>query len=140
MADPLVENFLEAVDEIQQEHQRAIKVTFRISPVEERLLDERCQGVKRSRYIRAGLFNYPTPRPRPIIPQTNRETYAELSRIGHNLNQQTRVMHEAMKMGMTPALGNAYWEELNALRKLLKQIQVEISCPHDQDVEDEEDE
>lgn len=123
---------------VHQDHKRSIKVTFRISPAEERLLNQRCQGVKHSRYIRAGLFNYPRPRPRPVIPQVNRDTYVELSRIGHNLNQQTKAIHEALAMKLITGFSDAYLNELRTLRDLVQQLQVEISCPDHQIDEEKE--
>jgi hypothetical protein len=77
------------------------KITIRITPSEKRKLLERCQGIKISSYIRAGLFDYPMPRPRQVVPVVTRQMYVELNRIGHNLNQQTRSMNEALKLGMS---------------------------------------
>jgi hypothetical protein len=76
------------------------KITIRITPSEKWKLLERCQGIKVSSYIRAGLFDYPMPRPRQVVPVVTRQMYVELNRIGHNLNQQTRSMNEALKLGV----------------------------------------
>jgi hypothetical protein len=75
------------------------KITIRVTPSEKRELLDRCQGIKLSTYIRAGLLNYPVPRPRQVVPHVTRQMYIELNRIGHNLNQQTRSIHEALKLG-----------------------------------------
>ncbi len=116
---------------------RKVKITFRVSVDEECLLNERCQGVKRSLYIRAVLFSYPRPRPRPVIPQVNRAIYVALNRIGTNLNQQTKAINEALGMGFNPALGNAYFENLAALQELVQQVQRELSCLNNQVQEEE---
>jgi hypothetical protein len=76
------------------------KITIRVTPSEKQKLLERCQGIKVSSYIRAGLFDYPMPRPRQVVPIMTRQMYVELNRIGHNLNQQTRSMNEALKLGV----------------------------------------
>ena len=77
------------------------KITIRVTPSEKQKLLERCQGIKVSSYIRAGLFDYPVPRPRQVVPVVTRQMYVELNRIGHNLNQQTRSMNEALKLGVS---------------------------------------
>jgi hypothetical protein len=76
------------------------KITIRVTPSEKQKLLVRCQGIKVSSYIRAGLFDYPMPRPRQVVPVVTRQMYVELNRIGHNLNQQTRSMNEALKLGV----------------------------------------
>jgi hypothetical protein len=76
------------------------KITIRVTPSEKQKLLARCQGIKVSSYIRAGLFDYPMPRPRQVVPIVTRQMYVELNRIGHNLNQQTRSINEALKLGV----------------------------------------
>jgi hypothetical protein len=76
------------------------KITIRVTRSEKQELLDRCQGIKLSTYIRAGLLNYPVPRPRQVVPPVTRQMYIELNRIGHNLNQQTRSIHEALKLGV----------------------------------------
>jgi hypothetical protein len=76
------------------------KITIRVTLSEKQKLMQRCQGIKVSSYIRAGLFDYPMPRPRQVVPVVTRQMYVELNRIGHNLNQQTRSMNEALRLGV----------------------------------------
>jgi hypothetical protein len=111
------------------EQRRNIKITFRINREEERRLIERIGGVSYSQYIRAGLFGYPRPRPRPIIPQVNRLTYIELNRIGNNINQQSAAINRAVLMGLQPLDQNTkiYLEELAALKELIAQTRREIA-------------
>lgn len=121
--DPQLEaDFTEAMDKIiSAESRRTINITFRITPEESRRLKEICQGVKLSRYIRAGLFGYPQPRPRQVMPQVNRDTYIQLKRLNNNINQQTKAINTALKIGLAPAIGDTYLKELAEVRKLLQQ-------------------
>lgn len=118
---------------------RSVKITFRINREEERRLQERVGGVSYSRYIRAGLFGYPRPRPRPIIPQVNRFTYIELSRIGNNINQQSTAINKAVFMGLQPLAQNTqtYLEELAQLKELIQQTLREIAQVEQPDDSDE---
>jgi hypothetical protein len=100
------------------------KITIRVTPSEKQKLLERCQGIKVSSYIRAGLFDYPMPRPRQVVPIVTRQMYVELNRIGHNLNQQTRSMNEALKLGVSipiehPEAIAECIQAIDALKRLL---------------------
>jgi hypothetical protein len=100
------------------------KITIRVTPSEKQKLLERCQGIKVSSYIRAGLFDYPMPRPRQVVPVVTRQMYVELNRIGHNLNQQTRSMNEALKLGVSvpiehPEAIAECIQAIDALKRLL---------------------
>jgi hypothetical protein len=100
------------------------KITIRVTPSEKQKLLERCQGIKVSSYIRAGLFDYPMPRPRQVVPIVTRQMYVELNRIGHNLNQQTRSMNEALKLGVSvpiehPEAIAECLQAIDALKRLL---------------------
>jgi hypothetical protein len=80
--------------------------------------------MKVSSYIRAGLFDYPMPRPRQVVPVVTRQMYVELNRIGHNLNQQTRSMNEALKLGVSfpiehPEAIAECIQAIDALKRLL---------------------
>jgi hypothetical protein len=100
------------------------KITIRMTPSEKQKLLERCQGIKVSSYIRAGLFDYPMPRPRQVVPVVTRQMYVELNRIGHNLNQQTRSMNEALKLGVSVPIAHPEaiaecLQAIDALKRLL---------------------
>jgi hypothetical protein len=56
-------------------------------------------------------------------PQVNKETYSELTRIGININQLTRAVNTALKLGHSPTIDPA---ELEILRQTLKEIQLEL--------------
>ena len=108
---------------------RTVRVIFKVSPSEERKLDELCDGIGRSPYIRAGLFGYSVTRPKADIPQINRDTYFELGRIGINLNQQTKALNGAIKAGHSLPLGE-YLDKLTALEAMLKDLKAQIIETH----------
>ncbi|AFZ28290.1 Bacterial mobilization protein (MobC) (plasmid) [Cylindrospermum stagnale PCC 7417] len=103
---------------VQPDEKREITVTFRVSYAEKARLEQRCIGVVQSDYIRARLFDYSLPRPKLIIPEVNRQVIYELKKIGNNLNQQTRAINEAVKVGYQP-LNHEVQEYLQTLKELV---------------------
>ncbi|AFZ28304.1 Bacterial mobilization protein (MobC) (plasmid) [Cylindrospermum stagnale PCC 7417] len=103
---------------VQPDEKREITVTFRVSHAEKARLEQRCSGVVQSDYIRARLFDYSLPRPKLIIPEVNRQVIYELKKIGNNLNQQTRAINEAVKVGYQP-LNHEVQEYLQTLKELV---------------------
>ncbi len=116
---------------IEPDERREITITFRVSAAEKQRLEQRCSGVVQSDYIRARLFNYPLPHPKLVIPEVNRQVIYELKKIGNNLNQQTRAINEAVKIGSQPLTSKVsdYLETINSLTALLEQIHQDISHP-----------
>jgi hypothetical protein len=112
------------------------KITIRITPREKQELLQRCQGVKVSSYIRAGLFDYPVPRPRQVVPIVTRQMYIELNRIGQNLNQQTRSIHEALKLGISLPIDHP--EALQECIAKLDELKRILLVQQSEDVEVEE--
>lgn len=53
--------------------------------------------------------------PRPLVPEVNREAYAELAKLAGNLNQLARAAHEGRAVVPFPLL-KATHDALNALR------------------------
>lgn len=126
------------LDRITQEvtpEERTVRVTFRLTKQEAELLEKYCNSVDRSRFIRAAIFNYPMPRPRTMLPQIDRETYLELARIGNNINQQSRSMNEAIKLGLPPIVGKKYLDLLEELKTAIAQIRLAIATRSDSTVE-----
>ncbi len=112
---------------IDSSEKREITVTFRVSQSEKNWLEQRCQGVAQSDYIRAKLFDYSMPRPRRTIPEVNRQVVYELKRIGNNINQQTRDINTVFKRKKT--LGST-WDYLITLKEvtsLIKQCVKDIA-------------
>ncbi|NJN63108.1 MAG: MobC family plasmid mobilization relaxosome protein [Coleofasciculaceae cyanobacterium RL_1_1] len=104
---------------------RSARITIRLTIEEREKLDQLCQGVAASTYIRSGLFGYPMPRPRVPVPAINRQTYIELNRIGVNLNQQTKVLNSLAPTGTTSVL-ESYRDTLTELKAMLAQIKVQL--------------
>lgn len=95
-------SFKQAINEALNEERRDIKVIFCITPSEKKRLKDKCQGVKLSHYIRSVLFGYAQPRPRQIIPEINRATYIELTRIKKLIKKQTEAINKAISLSITP--------------------------------------
>lgn len=114
---------------VQPEVKREITVTFRVSNDEKARLEQRCIGVVQSDYIRARLFDYSLPRPKTIIPEVNRQVIYELKKIGTNINQQTRAINEAVKIGYQPLNKEAkeYLQTLKELAELLEQTHRQLT-------------
>lgn len=80
-------------------------------------------GMTLNKYIRSCVERRHTTAVQPAV---NIKLVAQLSRIGNNLNQQTKAIHTAMKSGENPS----NWEEnlrtVEEVANLLKQIQAEL--------------
>jgi Bacterial mobilisation protein (MobC) len=116
---------------VEPDTKREITITFRVSTAEKTRLEQRCNGVVQSDYIRARLFDYPLPQPKLIIPEVNRQTIYELKKIGNNLNQQTRAINEAVKIGSQPLTHEVkeYLQTIKELTALLEQTHASLSQP-----------
>ncbi len=116
---------------VEPDIKREITVTFRVSYAEKQRLEQRCSGVVQSDYIRARLFDYPLPHPKQVIPEVNRQVIYELKKIGHNLNQQTRAINEAVKIGRQPLTSSVkgYLETIKELLTLLEKTRQSIAQP-----------
>lgn len=100
-------------------------VTIRLTPSEyERAIAKKGALSISDFFRRAGLDeSIPTPRPRPLIPEVNRETYLELGRIGNNLNQQTRACHQALHEGQTLPVSP---EQIEAVAAQVEQVRLAV--------------
>lgn len=116
---------------VEPDIKREITITFRVSTAEKTRLEQRCNGVVQSDYIRARLFDYPLPQPKLTIPEVNRQTIYELKKIGNNLNQQTKAINEAVKIGSQPLINNVkeYLQTIKELIALLEQTHASLSQP-----------
>ncbi len=116
---------------VEPDERREITITFRVSAAEKQRLEQRCSGVVQSDYIRARLFDYPLPHPKLVIPEVNRQVIYELKKIGNNLNQQTRAINEAVKIGRQPLTSSVkgYLETIKELLALLEQTRQSIARP-----------
>ncbi len=116
------------IEEKEAESGRHHVVSFKVSTAEKERLQQRCSGIVISDYIRARLFDYLLPRPKPVMPLVNRETLYHLKRIGANLNQQTLAIHSAIKTGQQPLTDDVYKYllELKELQENINQLRLEI--------------
>jgi hypothetical protein len=114
---------------VEPDSKREITITFRVSYAEKTRLEQRCNGVVQSDYIRARLFDYALPQPKRTIPEVNRQAIYELKKIGNNLNQQTRAINEAVKIGSQPLTTEVkeYLQTLKELTALLEQTHASLS-------------
>lgn len=82
-----------------------------------------------SDYIRAKLFGYSLPHSKQVIPELNRQVIYKLKKIGNNLNQQTRAINEAVKVGRQPLTSSAkgYLETIKELLGLLEKTRQSIT-------------
>lgn len=114
---------------IEPDEKREITITFRVSYAEKQRLEQRCKGVVQSDYIRARLFDYALPHPKQVIPEVNRQVIYELKKIGNNLNQQTKAINEAVKIGSQPLTLSVkgYLEKISELAALLEETRKSIT-------------
>jgi hypothetical protein len=60
--------------------------------------------------------------PAKVAPAVNQQTYQELARVGNNLNQLLRAIHE----GRVPLMNPGSLLELQALKTTLKEIGLQV--------------
>lgn len=116
---------------VAPDEKREVTITFRASYAEKARLEQRCSGLVQSDYIRARLFDYPLPHPKLIIPEVNRQAIYELKKIANNLNQQTRAINEAVKIGSQPLTAEVkeYLITIKELIALLEQTRQSLTQP-----------
>lgn len=100
--------------------QRTITIRVKITPTERQRLEAICQGKTFSGYIRARIFDYPISPPREIVPEVNRAVYVELQRISRNVNQQTKLLHQAVMQNKLDL--EIHLAELQAISGLINQL------------------
>ena len=116
------------IEEEEAQSGRHHVISFKVSAAEKERLQQRCSGVVISDYIRAKLFDYSLPHSKSVMPLVNREMLYHLKRIGANLNQQTKAIHSAIKIGQQPLTDEVYQYllELKELQELINQIRQEL--------------
>jgi hypothetical protein len=73
------------------------------------------------------------------MPLVNRETLYQLKRIGANLNQQTKAIHSAIKIGQQPLTDEVYQYllELKELQELINHLREEMVAVFSEPTTDE---
>jgi len=84
------------------EQARSTVVPIRLTQIERDELQSKARdaSVSLSEYVRRAAFLRRLP-PRSV-PEVNRETYVELARVGNNLNQLMRAIHEGRVQVLLP--------------------------------------
>lgn len=117
----------EALSESELKKRRTICKRFYLTEEEEKQLEELRQGIGLSSFVRAKIFESGVPRPRPIVPQINRETYISLANLRENCNQIAKAVNTAAKQNQPLPLTQAYLEKLERLDELLVEIGLQLS-------------
>jgi hypothetical protein len=101
---------------------RSAVIPVRLTPEERELLHKKASDhrISLSEFIRRMALSRRLP-PKPA-PEVNQNTYQELARIGNNLNQFLRALHE----GKIPFVNPASLPELVELRRTLKLIGLQV--------------
>jgi len=121
----------EALEESELKKRRTICKRFYVTEEEDRRLEELRQGVSLSALVRAKVFGTGIPRPRPIVPQINREAYIHLASLRNNCNQIAKAMNTAAKHDQVLPLTQAYLDQLEQLEELLVEIGLKLSQADD---------
>jgi len=115
---------------VETGERRTEQVRVYLTPLEKAKLDEICGGVGISAFLRSLIFrDRPLVRRQPV-PQVHRDLYIELSRIGSNLNQQTRALHSVLQQRQNlqnldvidGSIVQVDWRQLESLTTLLHEI------------------
>lgn len=102
---------------------RTIRLNLRVTPAERDSLELKAKvaGLSLSELLRSSALK----RQLPVkVSSVAISTYRELGKIGVNLNQLTKAVNTANKMGHSFSIDATYLEEL---RSLLLQVQLEVA-------------
>jgi hypothetical protein len=94
---------------------RTIGKRFYLTPEENQRLDEMRQGIPLSAFVRAKLFGSTSPRPRPIVPQLDRQAYVHLAALRHHCHDIAIALQANPKAHLT----QENWDQLDHLEALL---------------------
>lgn len=117
---------------------RTVKMTIRLTEEERAQIQGWCGRGDASGYVRANLFNYPCPKPRPPLPEVNRLVYLELGRIGNNLNQIARAANLSLLMGnevpfVQAAASQQLVEQIQDLKSMVQELRAAMFAEIDDD-------
>lgn len=117
---------------------RTIAKRFYLTEVEDQQLERLCQGVSLSAFVRAKVFSATVPRPRPIVPQINREAYVLLAGLRNNCNQMAKAINTAAQRNEALPLTQDYLDQLGRLEDLLGSISLQFTQAHRANRDDDE--
>jgi hypothetical protein len=127
----LKDSIAQALQESELKERRTICKRFYVTEAEDQQLEDLCQGVSLSAFVRAKVFGTGIPRPRPIVPQINRESYIHLTSLRANCNQIARAVNTAAKQNRELPLTQAYLNQLKHLEALLVSIGLQLNQGQD---------
>lgn len=98
-------------------------VPIRLTPEEYERINHKAQAANLdfSKYMRQAALGQRLP---PVLSEIAIKTYAELGKVGNNLNQLTKAVNQAVKRGNSPKLDPV---PLERLLTLLHQIRLEVA-------------
>lgn len=117
---------------------RTIAKRFYLTEAEDQQLELLCQGVSLSAFVRAKVFSASVPRPRPIVPQINRETYVLLAGLRNSCNQMAKAINTAAQRNEGLPLTQDYLDQLGRLEGLLGAISLQFTQGHRANQKDDE--
>lgn len=121
----------EALEESELKKRRTICKRFYVTEEEDLRLEELRQGIGLSAFVRSKVFGSGVPRPRPIVPQINREAYIHLTNLRANCNQIAKAVNTAVKQGNPLPLTQAYLSQLEQLEELLVEMGLQLNQGRD---------
>lgn len=127
--DALKTELREIQSETEVKKRRTISKHFYVSEAEDRQIEELRQGVNFSAFVRAKILGSPY-RPRPIVPQINREACVDLANLRSNCNQIARTINAAAKQGKSLPLTQDYLDQLQRIESRLDEISLQLSQAH----------
>lgn len=117
----------EELGDFDLKDRRTICKRFYLTEQEDKQLEELRQGIGLSAFVRAKVFGSGIFRPRPIVPQINREAYIHLANLRANCNQIAKAVNSAAKQGKDLPLTQAYLDQLAQIEKLLVDIGLQLN-------------
>jgi len=117
--------------ESELKKRRNICKRFYVTEEEDQRLEELRQGIGLSAFVRSKVIGSGIPRPRPIVPQINREVYIHLTNLRANCNQIARAVNTAAKQGKDLPLTQTYLSQLEELEELLIEIGLQLNQGRD---------
>ena len=115
-----------------KDSRRTIRKIFYVSPEEDQQIANLCQRGSQSRYFRTKVLGKSIPRPRPVTPQINRQTYALLAHIRRDIKQASNKIALAVSQGQASSLTSSDLEIFTRIEAQLVDIQQQLNLVNSQ--------
>lgn len=121
--------------------QRKHIISFKVSQEEKQQLEQRCEGINLSEYIRAKLFDHPLPRSRRQMPQINRETLCYLKQMNTLIQQHFQSIEQKIEQGQVPLTkeNKGYLLQLHKIQEEIHQLRLEMVKAYSPSLPDKDD-